>query len=146
MGGPETVRPAGAPDLELQASAAFPRQARLRKPADFKRVFTHPIVSTDHVFKVLARSNDCGRPRLGMAVSRQVDRKATRRNRIKRIVRESFRRFFRERHAALDFVVLPRRASATISNKRLMQSLDAHWSRLAEQASVDQNGAAENRS
>lgn len=143
MGGPVPVSPADAPDQKSQASAAFPPEARLRKPADFKRVFARPLVSTDHLFKVLARPNGRGRPRLGMAVSRQVDRKATRRNRVKRMIRESFRRYAREQRPSLDFVVLPRRASATISNRRLTQSLDAHWLRLAEQAAVAQNGAAE---
>ena len=143
MGGPVTKYPAGAPDPESPAPAAFPRQARLTKPADFKRVFANPVVSADRFFRILARSNGRGRPRLGMAVSRQVDRKATGRNRLKRIVRESFRRYFREQSPALDFVVLPRPASATICNRRLTRSLAGHWKRLAEQAPVAQNGVAE---
>ena len=138
-----TESPAGAPDPDPKAPAAFPRQARLTKPADFKRVFAKSTVSADRFFRVLARSNALGRPRLGMAVSRQVDRKATGRNRIKRIVRESFRGYFRDRTPPLDFVVLPRPASATICNRRLTQSLDGHWERLADQTLPDQNGVAE---
>lgn len=75
-----------------------------------------------------------------MAVSRKVDRKASGRNRIKRVVRESFRRYFRDRHPALDFVVLPRPASATICNRLLTESLAVHWRRLAGQATLAENG------
>jgi ribonuclease P protein component len=65
-----------------------------------------------------------------MAVSRQVDRRAVGRNRIKRIIRESFRRYFASGAPAADFVVLPRRESATICNLQLFRSLEKHWERL----------------
>lgn len=120
--------------------AAFAGPARLKKPIEFKRVFSRPVVSADRCFKVLARPNDRGGPRLGMAVSRQVDRKATGRNRLKRVIRESFRLYFRDRRTPVDFVVLPRRESATICNTRLSKSLDGHWERIASQVPIAQNG------
>lgn len=112
------------------AATAFPRQARLTKPADFKRVFAKPTVSADHCFKVLARHGLGRRARLGMAVSRQVDRRAVGRNRIKRVIRESFRQRFAERGPVVDIVVLPRNESATICNRQLAESLDKHWQRV----------------
>lgn len=121
---------AGTSDHDPRTDQSFPRQARLITPADFKRVFNNPTVSADRAFKVLARSNDRERPRLGMAVSRQVDKRAVGRNRIKRVIRESFRQYFGNSGAALDFVVLPRRESATICNRQLRHSLDKHWARL----------------
>jgi ribonuclease P protein component len=131
----------------------FPRSARLLHPSDFSRVFRRPAVSSDRYFKVLARYNSGRRSRLGMAVSRQVDKRAAVRNRIKRVVRESFRRYVAERlrdaqgslqgeesgHiAAVDLIVLPRRPCATISNEELFRSLALHWSRL-EQRLKDKN-------
>jgi len=82
-----------------------------------------------------------------MAVSRKVDRRAVGRNRIKRVVRESFRKKFAsgQEHGGcrtvsdqpleqglhhIDIVVLPGRETATISNKVLFDSLEKHWSRL----------------
>lgn len=130
----------GAAYPAASAGAAFPRGARLCTAADFQRVFAKPAVSADRCFKILARPNERGRPRLGMAVSRKVDRRASGRNRIKRIVRESFRHYFGDRRPSLDFVVLPRPASATICNRRLMESLAVHWRRLAGQATVAENG------
>ena len=110
--------------------AAFPRESRLCKPAEFKRVFNKPVVSSDRWFKVLARPDGGTCARLGLAVSRQVDRRAVGRNRLKRVIRESFRRRFAGHGPAVDFVVLPRAESATICNRQLSQSLEQHWARV----------------
>ncbi|NNJ64052.1 MAG: ribonuclease P protein component [Xanthomonadales bacterium] len=126
-----TEHPPRAPQQTESTRARHPRKNCLRSSSDFQNVFAKPVVSADRCFKVLARRNDCGWPRLGMAVSRQVDRKAVGRNRIKRVIRESFRQHFRDRRPALDFVVLPRRDCDTICNRRLAQSLVVHWKRLA---------------
>ena len=112
---------------------SFTSQNKLRKPAEFKRVFKKPFVSTDACFKVLARPGEVEQSRLGMAVSRQVDKRAVGRNRIKRVIRESFRRRYTPEKKPLDIVVLPKREAATICNKRLDRSLQGHWSRLDNQ-------------
>jgi ribonuclease P protein component len=112
----------------------LPRRSRLTAQAHFRSVFQQPVVSTDAWFKVLARRTELPHSRLGLAVSRQVDRRAVERNRIKRIVRDSFRRHYvngRDRHPA-DFVVLPRRAAISISNQQLRERLSRHWARIDE--------------
>jgi len=118
----------------------FPRSARLLRPADFKRVFTNPVVSADRHFKVLACVGASERSRLGMAVSRQVDRRAAVRNRIKRVIRESFRQEMTASATAgsdaLDCVVLPRKECASICNGQLFQSLERHWRRLRARLAV----------
>jgi ribonuclease P protein component len=91
------------------------------------------MISADRCFKVLAQVGAGQGPRLGMAVSRQVDKKATARNRIKRVIRESFRRHFAAGGPPVDFVVLPRRECAAICNGQLFQSLDKHWARIVAQ-------------
>jgi ribonuclease P protein component len=91
------------------------------------------MISSDRCFKVLAQIGGGQGPRLGMAVSRQVDRNATGRNRIKRIIRESFRKHFAAGGSPVDFVVLPRRECATICNAELFQSLEKHWTRIEQQ-------------
>jgi len=134
--------------------AIFPVHAKLTKPIEFKAVFKNSMVSSDRCFKVMARKNERDCSRLGMAVSRQVDRHATGRNRIKRVIRESFRQSFETvrseaavkstnggkastsiegNYPGIDVVVLPRRQAATICNHQLFQSLQAHWSRLKQE-------------
>lgn len=121
---------AGTTLSEPLVGFAFPSESRLTKPAEFKHVFDKPAVSSDRWFKVLARRDGGARARLGMAVSRQVDRRAVGRNRLKRVIRESFRRRFAGHGPAVDFVVLPRAESATICNRQLSQSLEKHWARV----------------
>ncbi len=113
--------------------ARFTRQHKLTKPVDFKRVFSKPFVSSDACFKVLATAGEREYARLGMAVSRQVDKRAVGRNRIKRVIRESFRLHWTDHRPGLDVVVLPRRQTATMCNEKLFRSLDRHWSKLENQ-------------
>jgi len=115
----------------------FPRTARLIKPTDFKSVFEHNVASNDAFFRILAQPSAHPGSRMGLAVSRKVDRRAVGRNRIKRIVRESFRHWRAIDAAAggvaLDIVVLARPAAAAADNQRLFSSLGHHWTSLSRQ-------------
>jgi len=79
---------------------------------------------------VLYRSNDRDDARLGLAISRKNSRLAVERNRLKRIIRESFRTH-RAALRGLDIVVMNRQGAETQANGRLFQSLAAHWDRCA---------------
>lgn len=107
----------------------FTRHARLGGAADYRAVFSRPNVSRDACFKVLSRPNEAGVCRLGMAVSRRVCRAATGRNRLKRVIRESFRKHqaLLSASACRDIVVLPRTQAVTTSNEELFASLEKHW-------------------
>lgn len=78
------------------------------------------------MFTVLTRSNGGGEGRLGLAVSKKHCKLAVSRNRIKRLVRESFRQHQAEL-AGLDVVVLNQRGTHLASNKELLGSLAKHW-------------------
>lgn len=123
----------GSKETTSSVGAAFNSTHKILKGIEFKRVFAKPFVTSDACFKILARPNPEQHSRLGMAVSRQVDKHAVGRNRIKRVVRESFRQRCVVRKQCLDIVVLPRRETATMSNERLSRSLQGHWTRLENQ-------------
>jgi len=110
----------------------FKRQARLCRPGDFRDVFAKPKKSVDSFFTVLARDNGRSSARLGLAISKKCARRAVDRNRLKRIVRESYRHH-RDHLKGIDFVVLCRRGSLTSPNSRLFSSLSAHWKRIRDQ-------------
>jgi len=114
----------------------FSRQSRLLKAAEFKLVFQQPVRSGDDCFRILARANGKQRHRLGMAVSKKACAKAVGRNRIKRMVRESFRARMvgRVTDNTLDFVVMATVQAANQSNRVLDESLSAHWQRLTRKA------------
>ena len=76
------------------APARFPKTARVRLPAQYRRVFenarrVHHPAFTLHVAP--PAETDAGAT-LGLAVSRKVDPQAVGRNRIKRVLRDAFRR------------------------------------------------------
>jgi ribonuclease P protein component len=110
------------------AAAPFPRSARLIKPAEFERVFERNAHSVDGYFRVIARPSTGAGSRLGLAVSKKVERRAVGRNRIKRAVREAFRLWCAQApETALDIVVLARPAAAGSGNAQLFSSLERHW-------------------
>ena len=93
-------------------------------------MFAKPIRSTGHGLRVLARGNGRGGARLGMAIPRRRVRRAVCRNRIKRVIRESFR-VHRAELAGLDLVVLARSGLDRIPNAELRRLLVDHWRRLS---------------
>lgn len=125
----------------------FSRQSRLLKPAEFKFVFQQPVRSGDECFRVLARINTKQQHRLGMAVSKKACSTAVGRNRIKRVVRESFRtRMSATSEQALDIVVMPTTSATEQSNKTLDESISAHWKRLLRRAGDLETGDSQDQS
>jgi ribonuclease P protein component len=102
---------------------------RLSDTADFSRVFSGANRSRDRYFTVLSRPNDQSSARLGLAISKKHCRLASDRNRLKRIVRESFRRH-RPELASLDIVVMVQPGTDGADNAALFDSLDGHWQKI----------------
>jgi ribonuclease P protein component len=116
----------------LAARVAGSAGTRLRRSSEFGRVFADPLRSSDIYFTVLARANELDRPRLGLAISRRAAPRAVDRNKLKRLARESFRH--RADLPAADFVVLARPGAARAVKAALRESLDRHFTRLADRA------------
>jgi ribonuclease P protein component len=110
----------------------FPRKVRLSTQAEFRFVFSGSLTSRDMYFRVLGRANGKQYCRLGMAVAKKNCRKATGRNRLKRVVRESFRHHHQAQAITrgIDYVILPTAQAASICNKTLEESLQGHWQKV----------------
>lgn len=104
----------------------FTKNNRLLNAAAFGRVFKKASRSRDELFTVLCRHNDSDKARLGLAISKKHCRRATARNRIKRIIRESFRTQ-QELLVGHDVVVINQPRAATATNRELFESLEKHW-------------------
>ena len=110
--------------------ARFPHAARIVKPSDFLRLRrTGERVGVRH-FNAQAATGTADCARLGLAVSRRVSTDAVRRNRIKRIARESFRKV-RAGLPVVDILLIARESADGEDNAALRADLDSLWRRLA---------------
>ena len=81
---------------------------------------------------VLAAANGLNHARLGLAIAKKKLSAAPARNRLKRIIRESFRSHH-EQLVGLDVVVLNTASASMKTNAELFSALLAHWNAVAEQ-------------
>ncbi|WP_147653285.1 ribonuclease P protein component [Vulcaniibacterium gelatinicum] len=103
--------------------ARFPRSARVRARAEFDRVFERGRRCSDRLLALHWLAADTP-ARLGLAVSRKVDPRAVVRNRLKRALREEFRRL-RPRLAGGDYVIVARAAAGQVPAAALRAALAA---------------------
>ena len=97
--------------MESSTRYRFSKDSRLLDAAAFGRVFEKATRSRDKWFTVLCRRNEIEIARLGLAISKKQCKKASERNRLKRIIRESFRQHQAELEG-LDIVVMNKAAAA----------------------------------
>ena len=97
-------------------------------PVQFKAVFEQPLRAGTPELTVLARSNSLEFPRLGLTVAKKHLKRAHDRNRIKRIVRESFRLKQHELPHA-DFVFVAKGGIGKLDNAALFATLEKLWAR-----------------
>lgn len=81
------------------------------------------------MFVVQCGKNDAGVARLGMAVSTRAAGNSVCRNRLRRLIRESFR-MHRQDFPAVDVFVTARSAAAHAENRVVFESLAGHWQRV----------------
>ena len=110
-------------------AARFPSAARLRKATEFAALRGGTRIACRH-FHAEYRLTERDTARLGLVVSPRVSKLAVERNRLKRLARESFRRW-RPRLPLIDLVLIPRPAAVPVSGPELLQDLDSLWRRLA---------------
>jgi ribonuclease P protein component len=110
----------------------FGRAMRLSRARDVQRVFQSGLKISNAYLTIRARRRVARTPRLALAVARKHVASAVMRNRIKRIVRESFRR-----NAGilggLDVVVVSRPGISGADKVTLRKALDAEWVRLRDE-------------
>lgn len=105
----------------------FPRQKRLLKKSEFEEVFNQGKKMTSEHFIFFYKVNTLTHARLGLAISKKKIHKAHDRNRVKRLIRETFRC---HALAHVDIVVIARQAIREETNPYLMSQLGRIWDSL----------------
>lgn len=84
---------------------SFPKANRLVSNSQFKAVLANRLCNSDHLLTLYATKNDVGIPRLGISIAKSWASAVTR-NRMKRLLRETFRLNHSRIPANLDYLVI----------------------------------------
>lgn len=108
----------------------FGRKLRLLTASDYKAVFgkaDHKVSCTQLL--ILAINSGHETPRLGLVIAKKHVRLAVERNRIKRLIRESFRQH-QQLLSGLDIVILARAGVNDMDNTSFTTLLEKLWQDL----------------
>jgi ribonuclease P protein component len=108
---------------------SFSRKHRLSKSSDFKRVFGKGKRTATPLFVIYSLRNHLPYSRLGIQVKARIGT-AVRRNRIKRIVREVFRRLKGDPTESLDLVLVAEKALRESSYHVFETEFHKVWKKL----------------
>jgi ribonuclease P protein component len=107
----------------------FPKKARLLTQYEYKKVFASSQKIVSDVCIMLYCHSTLGFPRLGLIVAKKNIRDASRRNRFKRIVRESFRTAQHEL-TSFDLIIIAQKRANMVSNEEIRKGLTKCWEKL----------------
>ena len=105
-------------------------EKRLRSKPQFDAVYASGRRIDDRFFALRVKPNGLEHPRVGLAVAVKTAGNAVRRNRLRRLVRESFR-LAQAGLPAVDIVVAAKFAAAEAPGASLRASLATLWQRVA---------------
>lgn len=121
------------PSSHSALSFRFTKQQRLLSSSDYTPVFNDaPIRASHPCFLLLCRSNN-HRARLGLVIAKKHVKRANQRNRIKRLVRESFR-LQQHNLPAIDVIVLARKGADALTNAEVLVIINGLWKRITKRA------------
>ncbi|TBR37450.1 ribonuclease P protein component [Marinomonas agarivorans] len=108
----------------------FPRQVRLLTAGDYQTVFNNTSSKVfAGEFLLLATKRNDNQARLGLIVAKKNEKRAVERNRIKRLVRNSFRHN-KTKLAGYDIVFLARQGIKDLDNPTLSGRIEKAWDQL----------------
>lgn len=107
----------------------FPRSHKLTTTTEYKTLFDDSYKVSQKYLLILFKPNNKPYARLGLIVSKTVAKSAAIRNKIKRVIRESFR-FHQEKLIGFDIIVIARQSCDKLSKLKLREGIDQLWERL----------------
>jgi ribonuclease P protein component len=122
-------------NVKLTVSFTLPKKHKLLNKKEFSWVFDKATykASNRHCL-ILAREGQIDRPRVGLVIAKKHIKKAVQRNRIKRLIRESFR--YNQHHLhKIDAIVLSRNGMGELDNPAIYRMLNQLWQKIQNKAS-----------
>lgn len=113
----------------IKTNQNFIKSSRIQRAEDFRKAFRQGEKQKRGGLIAYTKPNNLGFARLGLAVSKRVIPSAIVRNRLKRIIRESFR-LNQQRLPNLDIIIVVTRGSL-YNNQVFLCDLNKQWSSLA---------------
>lgn len=108
----------------------FCKKQRLLNTTEFQNVFSEPPLRASHQYcLILAKPNQLGFNRLGLVIAKKHVRLAVQRNRVKRLIRESFRHLPRHQQG-IDAIVLARKGLGELDNPTISKIVNQQWLRI----------------
>ena len=117
-------------DCTAPKRLTLPAQKRIRRKSDFDATYAKGRRFGNGFFGVTAAPNETGVPRIGLAVAIRIAGGGVQRNRIRRIIRESFR-LHQHGLPAVDLIVSVRDRARSATGAELRESLSALWKSVA---------------
>ena len=119
-------------NVGAESSESFPRRLRLTRASEFRQVFNNNFRCSDACITILVGKKKGEFPRLGFAIARKQIPTAVKRNRLKRLFRESFRKA-QHRLPPRDLVIMVRRDIMKAGTDQIRAAVDQHWNSIIEQ-------------
>jgi ribonuclease P protein component len=117
-------------------SQDFSREKRLLTARHFKAVFDSPSGKVPGKnLLLLARENGLDHPRLGLVIGKKSVKLSVQRNRLKRLMRDSFR-LHQPLLKGWDIVIVARKGLGEVENPELHEHFGKLWKRLARSRPV----------
>ncbi len=110
----------------------FPASRRIRRKTDFQAAYAAGWRTGNGFFGITARLNEQGEPRLGLAVAVRIAGGGVERNRLRRIIRESFR-LHQHELPGVDLIVSARERARGAAGAELRAALLGLWKKVTEQ-------------
>lgn len=113
------------------AKQGFKKTSRLLGPSQFNPVFQHASFKLSSRFLLILAIRSGNPARLGMVIAKKHIKSAVQRNRIKRLIRESFR-IKAEEFGTIDMVVLARQGLDKLGNPEIAAELNKLFNELSD--------------
>lgn len=120
----------------MTSDSSFAKSRRLLNAKTYQAVFDQVDWKVSNKYLLcLSRDNGLDHPRLGLVIAKKNVRLAVQRNRVKRIIRESFR-LHQHQLPSVDVIFLARQNIDRLDNSQINKEIDHCWQKLIKKVNA----------